>query len=166
LAFAARVIPAAVEVVFMFGFVIGSLCLVGLAVVVARGRHHHHGRFRHRRGGRRVLFEVLDRLDATPGQEKAIRSALDDFAEAVKPLKSEITGVRESVASALREDALDHTALSQAYAHQDAAISKLRAETTRLFERVHETLDARQRERLSSLVESEHPFWLMHHRCA
>jgi hypothetical protein len=37
----------------MFGFIIGSACVVGLTMMAARGRRHgfHHGHFGHRRHG-------------------------------------------------------------------------------------------------------------------
>ena len=139
----------------MFGFIFGSACLVALAVVTARGRGWRGRRFAHFRGGpRRAMHWVLDRLDTTPGQERVIREAFDDFVDAVRPLREDLSGSREDLARALRGEALDYTALSAAFTAHDGVLAKSREELTTLFGRVHETLDERQRDVLSDLIEA------------
>ena len=71
----------------MFGFVVGTLCLVGFVSVYRRRgwrRHGFHGWHagRHGRFGRRggwALYRAFEELDTSPGQEKAIRSALGEL---------------------------------------------------------------------------------------
>ncbi|HEY3496143.1 MAG TPA: hypothetical protein VGK73_15700, partial [Polyangiaceae bacterium] len=59
----------------MFGFLFGSICLIGLFVVISRSRRwhgfgrHRHG-YRHGFGPRAALHGLLERLDTGPGQEK------------------------------------------------------------------------------------------------
>ena len=68
----------------MFGFLFGAACLGGLAALLFRRNHHHHGTCGHGHGGRfhrgrHFLYAAFERLDTTPGQEKAVTAAIDEF---------------------------------------------------------------------------------------
>lgn len=138
----------------MFGFIFGTACLIGLTVMVARGPH---GRFRrhYRRAKGFFLGALLERLDTTPGQEKAIRSAIDDFTESTEGVRRELFASREDIARAVRGEILDSRSLEDAFRRHDAAIGDLRNAFVNALTRVHETLDDRQRRTLAELIESE-----------
>ena len=148
----------------MFGFFIGAACLVGLAAVARRGRRHHfygygggcHGGHHGGRGwGRRFFFHrILDRLDTTPGQEKVIREAIHDFKEGAWSLRSEVRGTRTEIAQALRAPELDKALIDRVFAKHDEVIEKLRASLLETTDKVHGTLDERQRKQLADMIES------------
>ena len=144
----------------MFGFFIGAACLVGLAAVARRGRHHYYGHGGgwhggHRGWGRRFFFHrILDRLDTTPGQEKVIREAIHDFKEGAFSLRSEVRGTRTEIAQALRAPELDKALIDRVFAKHDEVIEKLRASLLDTADKVHGTLDERQRKQLADMIES------------
>ena len=151
----------------MFGFFIGTACLIGFAALARRGHHwrHHHGYGhgchgggfgRHGRGfGPRFwLHRILDRLDTTPGQEKVIREALSDLKEEAWGLRSEVRGTRRDVAAAIRAPELDKAQLDRVFEKHDEVIEKLRASGVSTVEKIHATLDERQRKQLADLIES------------
>lgn len=141
----------------MFGFFIGTACLLGLFAVARWGRHGHGGRAcrgRHGPGGRYWLHHVLDRLDTTPGQEKAIRGAVDEFSEEAQGLRREARSTRSEIANALRGSEVDEALLAQVFGKHDALLTRLRAAWLRTTHQVHATLDDRQRAKLADLLES------------
>lgn len=143
----------------MFGFFIGTACLLGFAALARRGRGHHfygHRGCRGRRGmgGRFFFHRILERLDATPGQEKVIRDAIHDFKQEAWSLRSEVRGTRSEVAQAIRAPELDKALIDRVFAKHDEMIEKLRASVLRTVEQVHGTLDERQRKQLADMIES------------
>jgi Spy/CpxP family protein refolding chaperone len=144
----------------MFGFFIGTACLLGFVALARRGHHHHHyghGGWHHGRrgfGGRFMLNRLLSRLDTTPGQEKVIREAISDFKEEAWDLRGELRGTHSAVADAVRAPELDKAALDRVFAKHDEMIEKLRASFTRTAEQIHATLDERQRKQLADVIES------------
>lgn len=142
----------------MFGFFIGTACLIGLVAVARRGRRHFYGyggwHGHHRHGGRFMFRRVLDRLDTTPGQEKVIRTAIHDFKEEAYGLRGEARGTRSELASALRAPELDKAALDRLFEKHDELIEKLRASFLRTADQVHGTLDERQRKQLADMIEA------------
>lgn len=179
------------------GFVIGTICLVGLVRAVARRRWHgsfhpfdygygfagHHGgcggyrgRFGgHRRSwyqgaldeegprwrgdgpwgrGRSVVDSILGRLEATPVQEKAILSALDELKKSAGDLRGMGREVRADVARAIRGSLLDDVALESATARIDDAGVKMRAAVRIAVARIHNVLDDRQRKMLADMIDS------------
>jgi hypothetical protein len=155
----------------MFGILFGTLCLVGLIAVVARGRHHryhHYGYGRHHGWGPRgAVNAVLSRLDTAPGQEKVILGAVDDFVERARASGREIRGTRKELAEALRGEQLDEARLEQVFGRHDAAIADLRTAGVDAVRKVHGALDERQRKILSDIVDSGMPFgfWARGHAC-
>src|SRR5690348_9059861 len=112
----------------MFGFVIGTICLVLLIGVVSRRRWHGAygscagygggcggcgrgscgggcgGGYRYRGGfgPRAFLWRLLRRIDATPAQEKVFRDELGGLIETGRGLRDTLQGTRADLASALR----------------------------------------------------------------
>lgn len=147
----------------MFGFFIGTACLIGFAALARRGRRHHFYGLGHGHGGchdghrgmRGHLFRrVLMRLDTTPGQEKVIREAFSDLKDEAWSLRSELRGTKTEIAQAIRAPELDKALIDRVFAKQDEVIEKLRALLLTKAEQVHGTLDERQRKQLADMIES------------
>ena len=147
----------------MFGFLFGTVCLLGLTATVARHRHHGHGghhcgggRMRGFRSGRGrfILNRLLDRLDTTPGQEKVIREAFDTLMEELYDARGEFRGTRADIAQAIRSENLERAAIEAVFTRHDQVIDRVRQHALDAFSKVHETLDDRQRKILADLIES------------
>lgn len=150
----------------MFGFVFGTLCLIGLVRLVARGRwgrrygyYGHYGRWHghgyHRGfGPRGALNAVLARLDTAPGQEKVITQAVSDFIDQARAQGREVRDTRRAVAEALRGERLDEARLNEVFGRHDTALDNVRRAGVDALRRVHEALDERQRRILGDLIES------------
>lgn len=147
----------------MFGFFIGTACLIGFAALARRGRRHHFYGFGHGHGGchgghrglrGHLLHRVLTRLDTTPGQEKVIREAMSDLKDEAWNLRSELRGTKTEIAQAIRAPELDRALVDRVFAKQDEVIEKLRAMLLTRAEQIHGTLDERQRKQLADMIES------------
>jgi Spy/CpxP family protein refolding chaperone len=159
----------------MFGFLLGTACLVGLIWVVRGGRagHGYHScggeRWRRHRnwdGGYRDSGErwgfgksaflrwLFERLDTTPGQERVIRQAVDDFVDHAHVARREAEGSKKDIARALRGESFDAEAMAEAFGKHDSALAELRRAAMDGLAKIHEVLDDRQRARLSELLES------------
>ncbi len=166
----------------MIGFLVGTACLIGLFSVVRRGRAYGHcghvgyggGYEGFRRGwGRRgqgggehdwrgrgdfgrpfFLRSIFERLDTTPGQEKAILAALDELKETARAAKSEMKGARNELAQAMRTESFDEVALGGATARVEGVMDTARKAGIAAFAKVHQALDDRQRQKLADIIES------------
>ena len=162
----------------MIGFVFGTVCLVLLfaklrrrhygyyAYGMGRGYGDHgayygyppwvshvrdfrYGRHRHTRFWLRAAFE---RLETTPGQEKAIMKSIHGFEEHLLHGRSELTDVRKQVAQALGGDELDETILSAALERVEDLIAKTKLDLAQMLTEIHASLDGQQRKALAELV--------------
>jgi hypothetical protein len=142
--------------ILMFGFLLGTACLIGLVAVVRRGRHGPFGyRSRHRRHGLRgALHALLSRLDAAPGQEKVIVAAAEELLERARDAGRKVRETRRDLAQAVRGERVDEARLSEVFGRHDAAIGELRAGSVQALQKVHEALDERQRKILGDLIDS------------
>ena len=154
----------------MIGFLIGTVCLVGLFMVLRRGRRFGCGSGwggwgRHRRGrwgghgheswqGGWFLRGLFEELDASPAQEKVIRDAADELRDNARKLRDEVRGSRGDVAQAVRSTSFDETRIGEVFARHDAAIEAMRKAAVGAVAKVHAVLDDRQRERLADLIQS------------
>ena len=157
----------------MFGWVIGTVAVVGLIAFAKRRRHRHfayggwayegHGgwsepppfgfRRRMQHGVRRGLLRGLFlRLDTTPGQEKAIVSALADARERFKTLQGGLADTRRELAALIGSDLLDQAALGALLSQQRDRLDDLSKELVRTLASVHEALDTEQRRELGELL--------------
>ncbi len=156
-----------------FGFLIGTLCLIGLirAIFGRRyyGGYHRFGGYGYGHGpyplggcghgggwgGRRhgFLYPILARLDATPSQEKAIITALDELKDTAKELRGTVRDTRSDVARTVRGETFDETALDAAEKRVDDATLRLRRAAGSALGKIHGVLDDRQRKVLSEMIE-------------
>jgi len=102
---------------------------------------------------------VVNRLDATPAQEKVIRDAVDEVREAASKLKGEARRTRADVAAAFRKPAFDEVLFGELYARHDRGLEELRKAFVGAGARVHDALDERQRARLADLIEAAGRRW-------
>lgn len=140
----------------MLGFVIGTLCLIALVMVVRHGRRYPH---RYRPGYGHGLRWLSWRLDAMPGQEKAIRAAVDEFLDATAGLRGELAAARRDVSASLQGERFDAALAASVFDRQQATLTKVREAAVVALGKVHEALDDRQRARLADLLASGHPGW-------
>ncbi len=104
--------------------------------------------------GRNVVYSLLERLEATPGQEKAILAALDELKNIAVELRGIGRDVRADVARAIRGPMFDDVALEGATARIDDATLKLRAAARAAIAKIHDVLDDRQRKMLADIIDS------------
>jgi hypothetical protein len=166
----------------MLGFLIGTVCLVGLVKTLRWGRHGGCG-YGYRRGwgggyggygpwgdhggwgdqgyggggwgGPSVFLRMLfRRLETTPGQEKVIVAAYEEMREAAREARGELKQSRAEIAKAMRGPAIDEVLFGEMFARHDAAMDKLRKAGIGAIAKVHDALDERQRARFADIVES------------
>ena len=149
----------------MFGIFFGILCLVAFVAVWrgrfrrgcfgGYGRGHGFGRGRHyARGGYFGLYRLFEELDTSPGQEMAIRSALDELRQTLGALRPRLKETRHDVAAAFSSEALDVGAVERALDAPLQDVSQSRGALVSAIAKVHEALDAEQRRRLARFVDS------------
>jgi Spy/CpxP family protein refolding chaperone len=115
------------------------------------------GFFGHRRGRhfrRFIARKLLMRLDTTPGQEKAIRTAVETVRNSLHSGREELQSVRRDLAQAFGAEALDEQALQAAISKQEAFVNRSRTEVVQAIRNVHEALDPRQRRQVSEWISS------------
>lgn len=167
----------------MCGFFIGTACLIGLLVTLARGRagcggyggggcsswagrghwaegscgpaayEHHH------RGGRWLLRGLFERLDTSPGQEKVILEAVEEVQRAGAAARGEVSKTRQDAAKAVRSASFDEALLGEVFARHDSEIESMRKAVVGSMAKIHAVLDEKQRERLAEMIESGRPFF-------
>jgi hypothetical protein len=103
-------------------------------------------------GGSFWLRGLFAKLDTTPGQEREIRSAIEDFQRATSSLRDGLRGVRDDVARAVSGEVFDDVAIGEAGARVDGTATHVKQAFADALRRIHGVLDARQRERLAELL--------------
>ena len=100
------------------------------------------------------LRAAFERLDTSPGQEKAIRAALEELRVVARSVRADVASTRADIARAMRGDLLDEDALVDVSTRVTAAGEAMRAAAVGALVKVHAALDERQREALADLIES------------
>jgi Spy/CpxP family protein refolding chaperone len=164
----------------MLGLFVGTVCLIALMATLRARRYAHfmpaggwyghgcgarHYRFGHRspvagywlheaHGTRRgrFLFDLFRRLDATPGQEKAILKVAEEFRARLHASQRELDVARRDLAVALGGDELDNDAFDAAFLRNTELFVRFSREVQEALVSVHQTLDPAQRRVLSELV--------------
>jgi len=143
----------------MFGIVFGTLCLIGFIAVwrrrhgwrrwSRRGYHHGYGHHRSRFWG---LYRLFEELDTSPGQEKAIRSAVAELRTSVGGLRPHLDETRQHVAAAIASDVFDAQRLEQTLGAELQQALRLEGAVVAALGKIHEALDTDQRRRLARFV--------------
>jgi Spy/CpxP family protein refolding chaperone len=156
----------------MLGFIFGTVCLFGLLKVLRRGRgwvgYGHHacgpGPSGYGPGAgsgprRWLLRSLFERLETTPGQEKAIMAALDELRENRKVVRDEMQQTRGDVGRAVASGLVDDGALEETFARHDRLLAQLRVSFVEALKKVTEALDERQRKQIADLLEGGFAGW-------
>jgi Spy/CpxP family protein refolding chaperone len=160
----------------MLGFIIGTVCLIGLIKVLRRGRgwyggwgHGGYGGCGHRGyggpagygygggfgGGPRRWFlrSLFERLETTPGQEKAILAAIDELRENRRVVHEEAKQTRADLARAVANGLIDDSTLEETFARHDRLLAQLRVSFVEALKKATEALDERQRKQVGDMLE-------------
>jgi uncharacterized membrane protein len=106
-----------------------------------------------------MLRSIFERLDTTPGQEKAILAAAEDLREPAERARSEIRESLTEVAQALREDRIDEAKVRQAFSRQRDALAGAQEALLAALGRFHEALNPNQRRLLADWIQSRSHFY-------
>jgi Spy/CpxP family protein refolding chaperone len=158
----------------MFGFLIGTACLIGLIKVARHGRggcgygysgggscggsegyEGRHGGFG-RRGGwgpRMFLRGAFERLDTTPGQEKVIVQAIDELKEIFAKARGDFKGTRQDFANVIRGETLDEASVADIFMKHDTTISETRRAAVESLRKIHDALTEKQRAQVADFLE-------------
>ncbi len=152
----------------MIGFIVGTLCLVGL-VKVARGGFGRrrfayaggcHGGYGGHQGAPGPSFRgfggpwsIFEQLGLTRDQAKAFRGLKEEWIDAAFAARKSVQVVKNDVASALRTDSFDETLVGESLARFDEVTDAFKKSMLTSLAKAHQVLDARQRERLAELLE-------------
>lgn len=140
----------------MFGFIVGTLCLIGLIKVVrGRGGWRHgygHGGYSGMRHW--MLRRLYQRLDTTAGQEKVIAEVFTDLEREAISLKDEARRSRGDLAWAMRAEAFDAAPLSESFKKQKAGVEAMHKAVLEGAQKIHEVLTPQQRLVASELIEN------------
>ncbi len=106
-----------------------------------------------RLGRSRWLRWVFRSLDTTPGQEKVIRSALEEAWTTAREARVAGRAQRANLAAAIRAEGPDAATFAEAQAGGRAAYGRAEQAVVAAFRSIHEVLDPMQRERLAQIVD-------------
>ena len=119
------------------------------------GRHHHgHHGWHGRHGGRRrwIVDMALERIDASPAQERAIIAELDQLEERLHGARRGLRDLRGPLADAVAGSELDEGALAGVLHGVDQASGEARAAVVEALRKIHALLDDKQRAQLGALL--------------
>ena len=139
--------------------------VLGILGIVAMRRAHHrchgggswrHGYYHHYRHGRRrwMLNMALERIDATPAQERAIVAEIHKLEDRIHTARRGMGDARADFAAALRGPVLDDAALGAVLGKVDGTTSEVRAAALEAIRNIHAVLDNGQREQLASFIDA------------
>jgi Spy/CpxP family protein refolding chaperone len=137
----------------MFGFIFGTLCLIGLVKVVKGGRRWGWGGGYGNGPRRWMLRRLFERLDTTPGQEKVISEAFDEVQQKVRAVREELFRSRSQFAKAVRGEHFDTEGVRDTFEAQQKAVEELKKVALAGLQKIHEALTPEQRGVAAELIE-------------
>jgi len=140
----------------MFGFIVGTLSLIGLIKVARWGRHGGGGwgrRGMHGGARRWMLRRLFERLDTTPGQEKVVLEAADEAQRVMWQAREALFRARSEYAKAMRGEQFDNEAVNAAFEKQQASVDEVKKTVKSRLQAIHEALNPEQRTVLADLIE-------------
>ncbi len=124
-----------------------------------RGWDGPFGRGRGRSGGKRLLYGIFARLDATPAQERAIIAEIEKLQDRLHGARSKLHDTRGDLAAAVRGTVLDDAALGAVMGRVDDASGEMRAAAIEALRNIHGVLDERRRGALADILEHGGWWW-------
>jgi Spy/CpxP family protein refolding chaperone len=110
-------------------------------------------------GPRWFLRSLFERLETTPGQEKAIVAALDELRENRRVIREEMHQTREDVARVVAGGLVDDGALEETFHRHDRLAAQLRVAFVEALRKVTEPLDEGQRKKVARFLEEGMGRW-------
>jgi Spy/CpxP family protein refolding chaperone len=162
----------------MIGLIFGTLCLVALIATVNR-RHYgylhgwphqayhgrgfgHHagaygalqagGRWRAPRGRSALLYMLLERLETTPGQDREIKSAVQEAGERLEMIEQPLQELGSDLAALVAQDQFDRAQVDALFTRAEGRMREARSAAIETLQRVHGALEPEQRKRLGKLI--------------
>ena len=151
----------------MLGAIVGTVCVLGLFKVARRvmrrrlgfgwrdgcGSHLDGGDdFGFRRRGR-VMRWIFERLETTPGQERAIADAVARARQDQTAVREELRQTRADLARLLEGGLVDEAAVEETFARHDRLLARLRVGWVDVLKTVSETLDPEQRKKVAAMLQ-------------
>lgn len=138
----------------MFGIFLAALCAIGLYRLWRPRRFGHHYAYGCAGGGHgwrrgpRGLRHLMREIEATPAQETALRQGAEEI---VRTLRRQYPqAFLEPVTAALTAEQFDRERFAAAL--REAGDDPFRTAAVAAIERLRETLDAGQRQKLAALM--------------
>ncbi len=159
----------------LLGYLTGAASVLGLSWLVRHGDNgccgaadplQHCGCSQCRR--KRMAQRLFLHLETTPGQEKAIGAALEEFMDKLGQHGRALRQSAGAVGRWIRGTQFDEELLQQIFAQHDVVLAEARQDLVALLRRLHESLDDAQRARLARFIESPpawHSSWRPCHQC-
>jgi hypothetical protein len=168
--------PRQKKEITMLGFILGAACVIGVGRMLRRRAWHNrfgyggHGACggaggysgygsgygtvrRGPRAARWALRSLFERLETTPGQERAILSALDELRENRKVVRDELKQTKGDLARAIEGGLIDDASLEESFARHDRLLAQLRVGFVEALKKMTEALDEPQRKQLAQWLE-------------
>lgn len=129
------------------------------------GRDGWDGPFSRDRGmgrrsrGKRFLYAILSRIEASPAQERAIIAEIEKLQDRMQGARSKMHDARGDLSAAVRGPALDDAALGAVMGRVDDASGEMRAAAIDALRNIHAVLDDRQRGYLADILENGGGWW-------
>jgi uncharacterized membrane protein len=105
------------------------------------------------------MYHVFERLDTSPGQEKAIRSALSELFGKLAELRPSVRTLRSEIARAMGSETFSPSEVQAAFEQRSGALGEAQGALTLALGKIHEALDPDQRKRLSQLLDGGPMAW-------
>jgi len=100
-----------------------------------------------------ALYWLSDRLQATPGQERAIAAALERVLAAKEKARGDLAKVGAALARELRSPQLDRDALQREVSQAHGELVHVEEAVLDAASEIHEALEPEQRRRLAELLD-------------
>ncbi len=150
----------------MLGAILGAVCVIGVIKVARRAMWYRRGysggggcspRFGggggplgSRRGG--MMRWLFERLETTPGQERAIGEAVTRLRKEHAVIREEMGLTRADLARVLEGGLVDDAALEETFARHDRLLAQVRVGWVEALKTIAETLDPKQRKEVADVL--------------
>jgi uncharacterized membrane protein len=106
-----------------------------------------------------MMHAALDRIDASPAQERAIIGEVEKLQERMHSAKRNMKDARGDLSAAIRGPVLDDAALGAVLGRFDTSTVEARAALLDALRNIHGVLDDRQRAQIADLLASNGGGW-------